>query len=105
MKQFKFSELLLDDKNATYLSSKTISTFKFKTTTKCILSGLAGTTTIAPTTIAPATLAPTIGQTNFCTPEQPCSENSGDCNSNDDCQAGAGDNIGQINTLNDITLN
>ena len=60
---------------------------KFKKTTKCILSGLAGTTTIAPTTIAPATLAPTIGQTNFCTPEQPCSENSGDCNSNDDCQA------------------
>ena len=60
---------------------------KFKKTTICILSGLAGTTTIAPTTIAPVTLAPTIGQTNFCTSEQPCSKNSGDCNSNDDCQA------------------
>ena len=54
--------------------------------TKYTLFCLAGTTTTPAPTIAPTTLAPTVGQTNFCTPSAPCSEHSGDCNSNDDCQ-------------------
>jgi len=47
-----------------------------------------GTTTITPTTTPPTTDAPTLGETGFCSSDNPCSEYQGDCISQDDCKKG-----------------